>query len=199
MGERAYIIRKENGKFRALYSHWGAGYIQKWLENDFKERIKDQINTDALKGAKERFRQFINEVVNLEIEHKKEEWVEIKDIYGFVDITDIIIEAYVIDNGKNFYVVLPFISNRIHGAIVSKIFDYAYENFKTKWLFEEFKAIARFYDVAFKDIEDTRIKEEIKGYFHKQYFEPRLERWLKIDRIDRVTMDIMTGKAVLIL
>ena len=100
MGERAYIIKREGEEWKAIYSHWGAGaldrvlrqIIQKWNNNAtraLKGKIVEEIDVfNEIENA-------INELWNYEVE-KGEEITPIKKPSDFISWDDIIIEAWVI-------------------------------------------------------------------------------------------------------
>lgn len=203
MGERAYFIERVGSEWKAIYSHWGAGDLFRWLEDDFREALeraneKGKIDRGEYMGAVERFKTFYKHSIDYELD-KGETWEKVEDLSEFIDLTDITTEAYIINNDGEFYIILVFVNQRIHGGIISRVFDDAHENWKTRWIFEYFKNVTKFFDKSFKELNDSKIKTEIKSDFHKRYFEPACERWLNFDKVDSTIMNLITGKAVFLL
>lgn len=192
MGERAYFIDKVGDEWRAIYSHWGASDLDRWIKRDYEEACKK----DIVDGAITRFDDFFRVKVAEEIE-KGESWETI-DINKFIDLTDITTEAYIIFNGRKYYIVRVFVNRRLNGGVVSSIFDRPYDNYVTLHIFNYYNNVTGFYDDAFKGEDDEKIKQEIKSHFHKRFFKPSLQRWLFFERVDRVILDVMTGRAFMI-
>ena len=121
MGERAYIIRKENGTWKAVYSHWGAGYLHDKIEEMIKEfydlvwkSYKDEKAKQELMkfDAFGRLEDLINELWKYETEEKHEEVREIEKPSEFIDWSDIIIEAWAVYEPKKFIAIYrPVILN----------------------------------------------------------------------------------------
>ena len=121
MGERAYIIRKDNGTWKAAYSHWGAGYLYAKMEEMIKEfydlvweSYKDKKAGQELTkfDAFGRLEDSINELWKYETEEKGGEVKEIEKPSEFIDWSDIIIEAWVVYEPKKFIAIYrPVILN----------------------------------------------------------------------------------------
>ena len=109
MGERAYIIRREGEKWQAIYSHWGAGaldralrqIIQKWNNNamrTLKGEIVEEIDVFS------EIENIIYELWNYEVE-KGEEITTIEKPSDFIVWDDIIIEAWVVYEPSKFIAI----------------------------------------------------------------------------------------------
>ena len=114
MGERAYIIRKDNGTWKVVYSHWGAVYLYDKMEEIIKEfynlvrkSYKDnRAEQELMKfDAFGRLEDFINEMWKYETEEKHREVKEVEKPSKFIDWSDIIIEAWVVYEPKKFIAI----------------------------------------------------------------------------------------------
>ena len=109
MGERAYIIKREGEEWKAVYSHWGAGaldralrqIVQKWNNNVMRalkgETVEEIDVFNEIENA-------INELWNYEIENG-EEITTIEKPSDFIVWDDIVIEAWVIYEPSKFIAI----------------------------------------------------------------------------------------------
>ena len=121
MGERAYIIRKDNGTWKVVYSHWGAVYLYDKMEEIIKEfynlirkSYKDNRAEQELMNfdAFGKLEAVINEIWGYETEEKHREVKEVEKPSKFIDWSDIIIEAWVVYEPKKFIAIYrPVILN----------------------------------------------------------------------------------------
>ena len=114
MGERAYIIRKDNGTWKVVYSHWGAVYLYDKMEEIIKEfynlvrkSYKDNRAEQELMNfdAFGKLEAVINEIWGYETEEKHREVKEVEKPSKFIDWSDIIIEAWVVYEPKKFIAI----------------------------------------------------------------------------------------------
>ena len=114
MGERAYIIRKDNGTWKVVYSHWGAVYLYDKMEEIIKEfynlvrkSYKDNRAEQELTNfdAFGKLEAVINEIWGYETEEKHREVKEVEKPSKFIDWSDIIIEAWVVYEPKKFIAI----------------------------------------------------------------------------------------------
>lgn len=106
MGERAYyLVEEPDGRFKAIYDHWGAARLREIADGGFIE--EKSLWMELLEYAKE-----------AEKRYGVDAKLTIKELYDFIDFTRIDIEAYIIlwRNGKT-TIFLTIISNYIYGAI----------------------------------------------------------------------------------
>jgi len=109
MGERAYIIRREGKKWKAIYSHWGAGHIERGLR-DIIRKWQDYISktiageTPEPFDAFEELEELINDIWNNEVGNG-EEITTVERPSDFIVWDDITIEAWVIYEPSKFIAI----------------------------------------------------------------------------------------------
>ncbi len=182
MGARAYILCLENGRWKVLYSHWGAN------------AIKDHIVEG--KGA---FKEFLEELIKKELQ-KGEKWEEIESPREFIDLSAIDIEAWVIDTRKKIYIVFPFKNLEIYGAIVAEITN-SYEDLATLHIYEKFNSYMDVISTGINELIDSETAKKIAiHHFFKWYFKPAQERWLVLgEKLPEDIASIIEGKVIRII
>ena len=114
MGERAYIIRKDNGTWKVVYSHWGAVYLYDKMEEIIKEfynlvrkSYKDNRAEQELMNfdAFGKLEAVINEMWEYETKENHREVKEVEKPSKFINWSDIIIEAWVVYEPKKFIAI----------------------------------------------------------------------------------------------
>jgi len=198
MGARLYIVEKFNNKWRTLYSHWGVDILKDFLRKDYEEAIKKYYETGKLNtiGALKRFAKFYNDLVGEELE-RGGKWEEISGPLDIIDLKNIVIEGYIINNGYDYFVIFTFITNKVNGGILGKITDDSRTNYKILALYEHYKPITQFFDTAFREIDAEKIKEEMLRYYHKWHNRGEEPIYLVFD-IDRYMEKLITGEIKLV-
>jgi len=216
MGHRMYIVRKGmDGKWERLYSHWGASVVEKFIKERFRvvvdkryahlnegykklAELREQYFDIRFEGIKN-FRKLIEELINYEMTKKNEEWEPMDKLEIYLDAIDI--EIWIVDNGKDLYIVLPFISNTIYGGIISKIFDDPYEDYKTLHIYEKYSN----YIIIISDaVRDGKISKEVAintalEHFRIWDYEGGKFRFLTFgEKLNREYIKIIEGSAFII-
>jgi len=215
MGERMYIVKKSDWGWERLYSHWGAGIVKRFIKERFKVS-RDKRYAHLNEGYKKLaelgeeyfnirfegircFRELINELINYETEKRNEEWDRMDKLEIRLDAIDI--EMWIIDNGKDLYFILAFISNEINGGVISKIFDDAYEDYKTLYIYEKYDNYIRIISDA---VRDGKISKDFAVNTALQHFkswdsEGGKFRFITFgERLKNEYINVIEGSAVLI-
>jgi len=173
MGHRAYIIKLNGNNTEALYSHWGANFLKESLQEPLKKEAeywkKGQFNKKV--NAKDYFLKKLNELIKYETEEKNEKWEKVRNLSRFLDLTMIDIEIWVIlnnnNNKNNIYVILPFISLELNGAVIFKVSESAYFNYHTTKAYERYNSLILIWEYSNNDITEKQIIKMITSHFWK--------------------------------
>jgi len=161
MGARMYFIKRENGKWKAIYSHWGADIIKGLASN------KDVIKT-VYEGNHEKFNEILNKTVKELIDEELNRPDSIisysNNLKGLIDLKDICIEAYFIDNNKSKFLIYVFISEEVNGCVLTEI-KTAHDLISLTRIYRKYKS---FIDVASESLEADVIKKMLLRY-HLKY------------------------------
>lgn len=107
IGHRAYLIERNGNTWEYHYSHWGASKILRLPDLQFHS--EEEIDMETLEETFE------------ELKEQGEKSGEAASLNDIIDVSDIVMELYVIKDGSQFHLVQTFINGDIHGAAASEI------------------------------------------------------------------------------